>query len=117
MLDCAEVEQADATDPPIAADTALRDFQQGRQPVVRALSMTAMLAASMTARAEPATTALQIRLVVVEGCATAPGTTDPRPVPAQYSEAPALPAQVRELAPPTGDEGDPALPEPPTVYY
>ncbi|AWH51532.1 hypothetical protein C1925_07275 [Stenotrophomonas sp. SAU14A_NAIMI4_5] len=85
--------------------------------MVRALSMTAILAASMTAHAEPAATPLQIRLVVVEGCATAPGTTAPCPVPAQYSEAPALPAQVRELAPPTGDEGGPVLPEPPTVYF
>jgi len=79
--------------------------------------MTAMLAASMAAHAEPATTALQIRLVVVEGCASAPGTTAPCPVPAQYSEAPALPAQVRELAPSTQDEGGAVQPEPPTVYY
>ena len=79
--------------------------------------MTAILAASMTAHAEPATTPLQIRLVVVEGCAATPAGTGPCPVPAQYSEAPALPPQVRELAPSAQDEGGPVLPEPPTVYY
>ncbi|WP_416058072.1 hypothetical protein [Stenotrophomonas maltophilia] len=79
--------------------------------------MTAMLMASLPALAEPVATPLQIRLVVVEGCATLPGSNAPCPVPAQYSDAAALPAQVRELAPAAEDESGHALPEPPTVYY
>lgn len=79
--------------------------------------MMALLVTSMAGHAEPAAMPLQIRLVVVEGCTRAPGVNASCPVPAQYSEAQALPAQIRELAPPPQDEGSRVLPEPPTVYY
>lgn len=75
-----------------------------------------MAIASTAARAEPAPAPLQIRLVVVEGCAGTDGA--PRcPVPQQHNEGGHLPPQVRELAPPAQDEQGHSLPEPPTTYY
>lgn len=85
--------------------------------MVRAFTVTALLATAMTVRAEPVASPLQIRLVVVAGCADAPGATAPCPAPVQYSDAATLPTQVRELAPSIPDDSRPALPEPPTVYY
>ncbi|WP_429622662.1 hypothetical protein [Stenotrophomonas sp. AN71] len=72
-----------------------------------------MLVASTPAWAEPSSTALQIRLTVVEACSTEAGATRCQ-VPQQRSDAPQLPAQVRDLAPPVAnDEHTPAV----TVIY
>ncbi|HEL2978106.1 TPA: hypothetical protein UMB92_000928 [Stenotrophomonas maltophilia] len=62
-----------------------------------------MLVASTPARADPGSTSLQIRLTVVEGCGDAPGSNH-CPAPHQRSDAPQLPPQIRELAPPVQDE-------------
>lgn len=74
--------------------------------MVRALLIGATLLASTPAWAEPSSQTLQIRLTVVEACVGDAG--DARcPVPRQRSDAPQLPPQVRELAPPPAD-GDTA---------
>jgi len=84
--------------------------------VVRAVLIAAISIASTTAWADPAPAPLQIRLTVVEGCTGTEG--GPRClVPQQHSDAPYLPPQVRELAPPAQDEQGRATSEPPTTYY
>ncbi|MDV3513531.1 hypothetical protein [Stenotrophomonas sp. C1657] len=75
-----------------------------------------MAIASPAAWAEPVPAPLQIRLVVVEGCA-GPDSASRCPVPQQHSDGGHLPPQVRELAPPAQDERGHSLPEPPTTYY
>lgn len=84
--------------------------------MVRAVLIAAISIASTTAWADPAPAPLQIRLTVVEGCTGTEG--GPRClVPQQHSDAPYLPPQVRELAPPAQDEQGRATSEPPTTYY
>ena len=84
--------------------------------MVRAVLIAAISIASTTAWAGPAPAPLQIRLTVVEGCTGTEG--GPRClVPQQHSDAPYLPPQVRELAPPAQDEQGRATSEPPTTYY
>ncbi|HFF2827682.1 hypothetical protein N5J01_01210 [Stenotrophomonas sp. GD03701] len=78
-------------------------FQHGGWQVVRAILIGAMLVASTPAWAEPSPAPLQIRLTVVEACRDDPGSTH-CPAPHQRSDAPQLPPQVRELAPPADDE-------------
>lgn len=73
--------------------------------------------ASAPAWADPVATPLQIRLQVVEGCADDTGHNRPCPVPRQRSDATALPAQVRALAPPATDADGQAAAEPLTTYY
>lgn len=81
--------------------------------MIRALLIGAILFASTPAWAEPGTTPLQIRLTVVEACSGEAGSSR-CPVPQQRSEAPQLPAQVRDLAPsPANEEPVPAV----TVIY
>lgn len=71
--------------------------------MVRALLIGAMLVASTPAWAEPSSSTLQIQLTVVESCSDDAG--GPRcPAPHQRSNAPQVPAQVRDLAPPATDE-------------
>ncbi|HIE0524364.1 TPA: hypothetical protein ACXJLS_000969 [Stenotrophomonas maltophilia] len=65
-----------------------------------------MLVASMPAWADPGSTSLQIRLTVVEGCSSDAGNT--RCAAAhRSSDAPELPQQIRDLAPPA-DSADAA---------
>ncbi|HEL3780284.1 TPA: hypothetical protein UOA91_003511 [Stenotrophomonas maltophilia] len=72
-----------------------------------------MLVASTPAWADPSSSAVQIRLTVVEACGGDTGS-DHCPFPHQRSDAPQLPSQVRDLAPPaTDDDAPPAV----TVIY
>lgn len=76
--------------------------------------MGALTAAALPAGAEPAVQPLQIRLTVVEGCQAG---DRPCAVPRQRSDAPDLPAQVRDLAPTPAMAGDDAAPAPLTFIY
>ncbi|WMJ68502.1 hypothetical protein [Stenotrophomonas sp. 24(2023)] len=80
----------------------------------RTLLMGALIAAALPAGAEPAVHPLQIRLTVVEGC---PAGDRPCAVPRQRSDAPGLPAQLRELAPSAALAGDDAVRVPLTTIY
>ncbi|WP_425528599.1 hypothetical protein [Stenotrophomonas maltophilia] len=71
--------------------------------MVRAFLIGAMLVASTPAWADPSSNALQIRLIVVEGCSGDAGSNH-CPAPHQRSDTPQLPPQVRELAPPVDNE-------------
>ena len=71
-----------------------------------------MLVASTSAWAEPSST-LQIRLTVVESCSDDADSAR-CPAPHQRSDAPQLPPQVRELAPPATDES--AIPAVTLIY-
>ncbi|MGB0399390.1 hypothetical protein [Stenotrophomonas sp.] len=71
--------------------------------MVRAFLIGAMLVASLPAWAEPSSSTLQIRLTVVESCSDDGGGVR-CPAPHQRSDAPQVPPQVRELAPPATDE-------------
>lgn len=93
----------DATVPAHPADTAQRVFQYGGWQVVRAFLIGAMLVASLPAWGEPSSSTLQIRLTVVESCSDDGGGVR-CPAPHQRSDAPQVPPQVRELAPPATDE-------------
>ncbi|WP_295570721.1 hypothetical protein [uncultured Stenotrophomonas sp.] len=93
----------DATVPADPADTAQRVLTHGGWLVVRALLIGAISVASTPAWAEPIPTPLQVRLTVVDACSgEAAGSRCP--VPHQRSDAPQLPAQVRDLAPPVANE-------------
>ncbi len=81
--------------------------------MVRAFLIGAMLVASTPAWADPGGSALQIRLTVVEGCSGDAGNARCTP-PHQRSDAPGLPQQIRDLAPPAdSDDAAPAV----TVIY
>ncbi|MHC1652534.1 hypothetical protein ACODUL_04485 [Stenotrophomonas maltophilia] len=71
--------------------------------MVRALLIGAISVASTPAWAEPSPTPLQVRLTVVDACSGEAGGSR-CPVPQQRSDAPQLPAQVRDLAPPVANE-------------
>lgn len=79
-------------------------FQHGGWQVVRAFLIGAMLVASTPAWAEPSSP-LQIRLTVVDACSDDAGGTG-CPAPHQRSDAPQLPPQVRDLAPPAADDDE-----------
>ncbi|WP_258189958.1 MULTISPECIES: hypothetical protein [unclassified Stenotrophomonas] len=99
----AQSSKLDSTVPADPADTAQRVLTQGGWRVVRVFLIGAILFASTPAWAEPATTPLQIRLTVVDACNGEAGSRR-CPVPQQRSDAPQLPAQVRDLAPPPANE-------------
>ncbi len=81
--------------------------------MVRAFLIGAMLVASTPAWADPSSSALQIRLIVAEGCSNDAGNARCT-TPHQRSDAPGLPQQIRDLAPPTdSDDAAPAV----TVIY
>ncbi|WP_430370568.1 hypothetical protein [Stenotrophomonas geniculata] len=81
--------------------------------MVRALLIGAMLVASTPAWADPGSTPLQIRLTVVEGCSGDAGNTRCA-APHKRSDAPELPQQIRDLAPPAdSDDAAPAV----TIIY
>jgi hypothetical protein len=83
-------------------------FQHGGWQVIRAFLIGAMLVASTPARAEPRSSTLQIRLTVVESCSDDAGA--PRcAAPHQRSDAPRVPPQVRDLAPPATDSAMPSV--------
>ncbi|WP_414554898.1 hypothetical protein [Stenotrophomonas forensis] len=81
--------------------------------MVRALLIAAMLVASTPAWADPSSSGVQIRLTVVEACSGDTGG-DHCPSPPQRSDAPQLPLQVRDLAPPAAD--DDAAPAVTVIY-
>ncbi|KAF1055647.1 MAG: hypothetical protein GAK43_00442 [Stenotrophomonas maltophilia] len=82
--------------------------------MVRTLLTAALIATALPAWADPAPQPLQIRLTVVEGC---PAGAAACTVPRQQAEAAALPAQLRELAPPPATDGTPVAHAPPTTIY
>ena len=81
--------------------------------MVRAFLTGAMLVASTAAWADPSSSAVQIRLTVVEACSGDTGG-DHCPSPHQRSDTPRLPPQVRDLAPPAAD--DDAAPAVTVIY-
>ncbi len=81
--------------------------------MVRTFLIGAMLVASTPARAEPRSSTLQIRLTVVESCSDDAGAP-PCAAPHQRSDAPKVPPQVRDLAPPATD--DSAMPSVTLIY-
>ncbi|MEN5339107.1 hypothetical protein ABE583_03855 [Stenotrophomonas sp. TWI143] len=82
--------------------------------MVRAVPILAMMLAAPLAWAEPAAP-VQVRLVVVEACQGDAGGRACA-VPHQRSDAPQLPAQLRELAPAPAAPTDDASTAPTFIY-